>query len=296
MPPFDIPGARGRGNPHPRRRRSQRAKRRSIPTKLYTPLTGAGRRSTPRRVVTRNHRAVVTKQRYRPNPKRVISHTLAQRGGHARAAAYRSRIPGAGKVLAAKQRADRKKPRSQTARVYSTRIPGAARILSAKRRADRLPPHPHERAASIPGVLPIARAKYQQYNQDLWNRAKTFYPSDTMPSSRVMEGNEGIVTLMGQTGRRDNRVSYTPSVALSYLLRDEGRNFAASVPLHEWAHAFQPDDGRPTWVTEGGAEAFEQDVARALRLPFQTSPTYAKYVRRVRRRKSRPYVDFDQFR
>lgn len=267
MPPFDIPSARGRGNPHPRRRR------RPIPTKLYTPLTGAGRRSTPRRVVTRNHRAVVTRQPYKPNPKKVISH------GTVRRLQQRAKL---------RQRA---KAKAATPGVLSIRFAHAKGSKNA-----------HNAARVTPGVQLVADAEYRDYNRRLWNRAKSAYPGGHVPPSLILRANkytrdEYRGTVPYKRPGRPRRVLYTPDVALSSLLRDDMAPFADYVPLHEWAHVYQrrPHSRRGWEANEGAADQLALQVAKDIGVEGIPNYEYKPYRRRARRR-GQNYIHRGQFR
>lgn len=161
-----------------------------------------------------------------------------------------------------------------------------------------------------------ANARYEGYAERLWGKAKREYglPADApMPKLATLtrqearesfpdSGGEGAYTdfYWRRPAQRVVRVSPTVVRASSSRTNDprrskdarEGRDFAHSVLLHEWAHANQRVR-LPDWLAEGGAEAFSQDVSPRLHL-VDPPGFYGREVRRARRKGSK-FIHRGQF-
>lgn len=89
-----------------------------------------------------------------------------------------------------------------------------------------------------------------------------------------------------------------PSPWMLGPMDQQGRADAASTLIHEIAHVFQRP-GMPTWMVEGGAEAFARtfDWKVADRFgPFPNAWAYDGYVRRVHRELGDRWIRRGQFR
>jgi hypothetical protein len=108
------------------------------------------------------------------------------------------------------------------------------------------------------------------------------------------QGNFGWGQYNTGGGEAPERV-YLDDVATRWLLH--GDDWAEKLLLHEWAHYFQRGFSEmPTWLREGGAEAFAQAASpRVFNEWRNAAVSYPAWTRRVRNQKSRDWIMRGQF-
>ena len=165
-----------------------------------------------------------------------------------------------------------------------------------------------------------ARRVYRGHLLQTWDKAGRLYPSDQMPSTGFLRANQrhgstrgsDLAAYVPDVGR-SHKAIYTTRTARAYAdpvgsskgkggrQRKHNFRFAKNVPLHEWAHTFQPEvrgisETQRKLIQEGGAEAFEKWAAKKLKLkPGPTSRKYASYANWVKNYKTKDWTAKLQF-
>ena len=166
-----------------------------------------------------------------------------------------------------------------------------------------------------------ARRVYRGHLLQTWEKAGRLYPSDEMPSTGFLRANQrhgeftggrSLAAYVPDVGR-GHKAIYTTRTARAYAdpvgstkgkggrTRKQNFRFAKNVPLHEWAHTFQPEvrgvsETQRKLIQEGGAEAFEKWAAKKLKLkPGPTSRKYASYANWVKNYKTKDWTAKLQF-
>ena len=166
-----------------------------------------------------------------------------------------------------------------------------------------------------------ARRVYRGHLLQTWDKAGRLYPSDQMPSTGFLRANQrhgeftggrSLAAYVPDVGR-SHKAIYTTRTARAYAdpvgsskgkggrQRKHNFRFASNVPLHEWAHTFQPEvrgisETQRKLIQEGGAEAFEKWAAKKLKLkPGPTSRKYASYANWVKNYKTKDWTAKLQF-
>ena len=162
-----------------------------------------------------------------------------------------------------------------------------------------------------------ARRVYRGHLLQTWDKASRLYPSDEMPATGFLRANQrhgdikgsDLTAYVPDVGR-GHKAIYTTRTARAYadktVKRGQGTSpqsfrFARNVPLHEWAHTFQPQvsgvsDAQRKLLIEGGATAFERWAAKKLGLsPSPTSRKYASYANWVKNYKTKDWTAKLQF-
>lgn len=149
--------------------------------------------------------------------------------------------------------------------------------------------------------------RYVSYTEDLWGKAGRYYPSRKRPDTRHeplalnirgdLSYGVPLAYVLANKPPGKRAIHVTPATV--YGLNSPNRtlrDYAHSVPLHEWAHVFQSDATlhQPRSVYEGAAEALEQLLAPKVGLRSVTNSTYGPWARRAKKR-GRSYVLHDQF-
>lgn len=143
-----------------------------------------------------------------------------------------------------------------------------------------------------------AARHYKAYTEQLWGKAGRYYPTGKQPKTRPTplrlnsRGDLSYGPGLAYVMRGERAVHVTPTTVYGLTSPDRRlRDYAHSVPLHEWAHVFQSaaTQRQPKWVVEGAAEALEQLLAPRVGLRSSTNSRYAPWARQVRRR-GRNYV------